>query len=61
MRAKSYTLIVQIMMTTNYDDGLIDWSFFRRGGPSEGKKSRKNIQIIVTVLKFCLVPQNELS
>ena len=26
------------MMTTNYDDGLIDWSFFRRGGPSEGKK-----------------------
>ena len=48
---KIYTLIVQIMMTTNYDDGLIHWSFFQGGGVSaREKKSRKNIQIIVTVL-----------
>ena len=30
------------MMTTNYDDGLIDWSFFWWGGPiDEKKKSEK--------------------
>ena len=39
------------MMTTNNDDGLIEWSFFLGGGAKmREKKSRKIVHTIVTVL-----------
>ena len=41
---KNYTLIVQIIVTTNYDDGLILLTFFEGGGSHTRNRDTMNFR-----------------